>query len=77
MSTGNSISGIMQNQGDAAGAARIAQGNIWGNGVNQIAALYGRQPQTSSASWSGGFGGTNGLGTSGPVGGSADDPWYG
>lgn len=34
----NAISGILGNQGDAAGAARMAQGNIWGNAINQIGA---------------------------------------
>lgn len=36
------ISSALQSQGDASAAARLAQGNIWGNAVNSIAALYGR-----------------------------------
>lgn len=36
-----------------AGAATLAQGNIWGNAGNQIAALYGRN--TGSSSTSGGY----------------------
>ncbi|WP_426076522.1 hypothetical protein [Janthinobacterium sp. PSPC3-1] len=32
-----------------AGAATLAQGNIWGNAGNQIAALYGRSAGTGSA----------------------------
>jgi hypothetical protein len=37
-SSANAISGILSSQGDAAGAARLAQGNIWGNSINQIGA---------------------------------------
>jgi hypothetical protein len=40
----NNISDIMMTQGTNAGAARLAQANIWGNAGNQIAALYGRMP---------------------------------
>lgn len=36
----NAISSAMQNQGDNAGAARLAQGNIWGNTINQGVASY-------------------------------------
>jgi hypothetical protein len=43
MNSANAISGILQNQGDNAGAARLATGNIWGNAVNQIGAVYSRQ----------------------------------
>lgn len=77
MNAGNQISGLISSQGDASAAARLAQGNIWGNTANQIAALYGRQPGSSAGNWYGGWGGTNGLGTSGAIGGSAEDPWYG
>jgi len=38
----NAISGILQSQGDASAAGTLAQGNIWANTGNQIAALYGR-----------------------------------
>lgn len=38
----NSISNIATAQGNAAGAATIAQGNIWSGAGNQLAALYGR-----------------------------------
>lgn len=38
----NAISNMITAQGNAAGAARLAQGNIWGNAVNQIGAAYGR-----------------------------------
>lgn len=34
----NAISDLVSGQGNAAGAARLAQGNIWGNAVNQIGA---------------------------------------
>lgn len=40
----NAISGLLTNQGDNAGQAQLAQGSIWGNAANQVAALYGRQP---------------------------------
>lgn len=39
----NAISSAVMSQGDAAGAARMAQGNIWADTGNQIAALYGRR----------------------------------
>lgn len=38
----NAISGLLSAQGNASGAARMAQANIWGNAGNQLAALYGR-----------------------------------
>lgn len=38
----NQISALTTAQGNASGAAQIAQGNIWGGVGNQIAALYGR-----------------------------------
>ena len=34
----NNVSGSLSSQGDATGAARIAQGNIWANNGNQLAA---------------------------------------
>ena len=45
--TGNQISSLLTGQGNATGAAQIAQGNIWGNGINQIGAIaskWARQP---------------------------------
>lgn len=39
----NAISDMTTAQGNASGAAKLAQGNIWGNAGNQLAALYGRQ----------------------------------
>ena len=42
-SSGN-IGNIVTAQGNAAGAAQIAQGNIWSGAGNQIAALYGKKP---------------------------------
>jgi hypothetical protein len=39
-SAANAISGVMQNQGDNAGAAALHQGSVWGNTANQIGALY-------------------------------------
>ena len=41
-SAANQISGLTSAQGNATGAGQIAQGNIWANTGNQIAALYGR-----------------------------------
>jgi hypothetical protein len=35
-------SALMTSAGTNAGAATLAQGNIWGNATNQLAALYGR-----------------------------------
>lgn len=39
---GNQISALTTAQGNASGAAQIAQGNIWAGAGNQIASLYGR-----------------------------------
>lgn len=39
---------IVQAAGNNAGAATVAQGNIWGNAGNQIAALYGRNTSGTS-----------------------------
>lgn len=48
----NARSALMTAAGNNAGAATLAQGNIWGNAGNQLAALYGRgstsAPTTSS-----------------------------
>lgn len=44
-SSANAISGLLSSQGDASGAAQIAQGNIWANTGNQLAAIYQRQSQ--------------------------------
>lgn len=55
-SSANAISGILSSQGDAAGAARLAQGNIWGNTVNQIGAAaqnWMTSPQSLGAGSSG------------------------
>lgn len=41
-STAEADSALMVAAGNNAGAAQIAQGNIWGNAGNQIMALYGR-----------------------------------
>lgn len=38
----NQISGLVTAQGNASAAGQLAQGNIWSNAGNQIAALYGR-----------------------------------
>jgi hypothetical protein len=45
----------------------------------KLAMSYYNQPQTSQSAWTGGWSGsgTNGLGTTGPVGGTSFDPAYG
>lgn len=62
----NAISGLISGQGYNNAAGRVAQGNIWGDTINQFGAMYGRrQPQ------SGGYGGQAGW--------SSDpnaDPYY-
>jgi hypothetical protein len=44
---------MMTAQGNAQGAYQIAQGNVWGNAGNQLAALYGRsqQPTGYTGNW--------------------------
>jgi hypothetical protein len=67
--TANAISGLMSSQGDASGAAAMAQGNIWGGVANQLGAMGQKwaAPQASSnqPGWKG-FGGNPG-----------EDEWYG
>ncbi len=46
--TSNAISKMATSQGDASGAAQIAQGNIWGDAFNQVAANY--KPPTNPMS---------------------------
>jgi len=48
-SASNAITGIVGAQGDATGAARLAQGNIWGSAVNQIGAAAGKWASTPSS----------------------------
>jgi len=38
-------------QGNAAGAASLAQGSIWGNAINQAGAQWQRRPQQDSGGW--------------------------
>lgn len=40
--TANQTSGLISSQGDATAAARLNQGNIWGNAINSIGAQYKR-----------------------------------
>jgi hypothetical protein len=47
----NQISGLLSSQGDASAAARLSQGNVWGNQANQLAAMYLRRPQTPASGW--------------------------
>lgn len=51
LTTAGRNSDLLSAQGNASGAARLAQGNIWGGAGNQLAALYGR-----SSGGSGGYG---------------------
>lgn len=46
--TSNAISGMLTSQGDATGASQIAQGSIWGNAFNQVAANYKQQANPMS-----------------------------
>jgi hypothetical protein len=58
----NQISGLLSGQGNAAGAAQLVQGNIWGNTVNQLGAIGQRAMQpgyTSQNSLVNGGGFTN------------------
>jgi hypothetical protein len=60
------ISNLTSQQGNAAGGASIAQGNIWGNSTNQLGALgqkwansYTPAPSVTSGSNAQGYAGTN------------------
>ena len=46
--TSNAITKMLTSQGDATGASKIAQGNIWGDAFNQVAANY--KPPTNPMS---------------------------
>lgn len=46
--TSNAISNLVSRQGDATGASKIAQSNIWGDAFNQVAANY--KPPTNPMS---------------------------
>jgi hypothetical protein len=48
----NAISGLISAQGNAAGAAQLAQGNIWGNATNQLGALASKWASTPSTTQS-------------------------
>lgn len=53
-SASNAIGGMMGAQGNASGAAALAQSNIWGNAANQLGAIgqrWASQPR-SDAGWS-------------------------
>lgn len=47
-SSSNAISGLLTAQGNAAGAAQLAQGNIWGNATNQLGAVASKWASTPS-----------------------------
>lgn len=59
------IGNLMTSQGNAAAGAQVAQGNLWGNTANQLAALYGRSqtPQQTPNSYGGSMGSGWGSGT--------------
>lgn len=48
-SKANATSALMTAAGNNAGAATLAQANIWGNATNQLAALYGRKTAGSGS----------------------------
>lgn len=54
--TASENSALMAAAGNNAGAAQIAQGNIWGGAGNQLAALYGRKNSGSTYTDSSGTG---------------------
>ena len=59
----SAVGNLISNQGNATGAAQIAQGNIWGNAANQLGAVgqrWASQP-SSSAVGTAGNGGVGGL----------------
>lgn len=54
----NAITNLLSSQGDASGAARMAQGNIWGNVANQVGAAFGRKTTPTPANYAtAGYGG--------------------
>lgn len=61
----SNIGNLMTGQGNAAAGAQVAQGNLWGNTANQLAALYGRSqtPQRTPNSYGGSMGSGWGSGT--------------
>ncbi len=67
---GNNLTGAA----NAQAANSLAQGNIWGNVINQGVSAYNNRPAQSSNAWNSG---TGGSGSSGVWGGSVSDPWYG
>lgn len=56
----NAISDLVSSQGNASGAERLAQGNIWGNAGNQLVAAAGK--------WAGESSGTRSVPSSAPAG---------
>jgi hypothetical protein len=52
---------MLTSQGNAAGAAQIAQGNIWGNTTNQIGAILGRKYGGGTTGQPGVYTGNTGL----------------
>lgn len=50
MQTGQNVSGLISSQGDATASGRLAQGNIWGNAIGDIAAQYGRNQRAITPS---------------------------
>ncbi len=71
----------MQGGANAQAANSLAQGNIWGNVINQGVSAYtgykgggGSSGGGSGSAWNSG---TGGAGSSGSWGGSVSEPWYG
>lgn len=50
MSMAGNVGNMIQSQGDATGAARMAQGNIWSNALGDIGAAYARNRQQQTMS---------------------------
>lgn len=61
MAAGANAANLISSQGDATAASRMAQGNIWGNAIGDIAAQYSRnqrnQPNTGAPQNTEGVGG--------------------
>lgn len=83
MNGANSLASLITGNANAQGAAGIAQANTLAGGLNSGLAAWQRaqymQQPSNATNWGGTYGGwgSNGLGTTGPVGGTGADPWYG
>jgi hypothetical protein len=62
MQAGANTANLLSSQGDATGAARMAQGNIWGNAIGDVAAAYNRYTRQNPGGNTGNFQSTEGVG---------------